>query len=114
MKKKVKEAYKTIEKYEKKQAKKALKNDFRKYEEAGCSRCNKGQIISGGGDACSITYFKRCSCANKKTKRYKNFVRDKEQLKKEMSAYDFEILKNKWYDNNSHIVEGNNSVERSW
>jgi len=115
MNKKIKKAYKVIEKYEKKMAKKALKNDFRMYEDArGCTRCDKGQIISGGGDACSVTYFERCPCSKIFTKRYLDFMEEKDELMLKMNAKEFNDYEAKWYDNNSHITVGNNFVDRSW
>jgi len=114
MKNKVKEAYKTIEKYEKKQAKKALENDFRMYEDAGCGNCSDGQLYSGGGDYCSVTYYDRCDCANIETQRFKDFQKSKKKLWVKLSAKDFNELEAKWYDNNSSITVGNNSVDRSW
>jgi hypothetical protein len=114
MNKKLKKAYKIVKKYEKEQAKIAEKNDFRKYEDPGCFNCIEGQIIISGSTHLDITCFKRCPCSKIKTKRYKKFLKNEEKLKKEMSAFDFENLKNKWYDNNSNITEGNDSVDRSW
>ena len=70
MNKKVKEAYKIIEEYEKKLAKEKEENNFSMYENPGCYKCSKGQIYSGGGSACSVKYYKRCDCSKKHTKRY--------------------------------------------
>jgi len=114
MKKKVKEAYKTVAKYEKREAEKAALMDFRKFRPAGCHKCHNGQIISGGGDYCSVTYYERCKCANKKTDRYSKYLKDVSSLMESMSAREFNELESKWYDNNSDISEGNNSVDRSW
>jgi hypothetical protein len=111
---KLKKAEKIIKKAKKKDEKRARKNDFRMYENAGCFACSSGQKYSGGGDACSVTYYERCKCANKKTERYKKFILDRDKLMTKMTAKEFEILEFKWYDNNSHITEGNNAVSRSW
>jgi hypothetical protein len=91
-----------------------MSKNYKMYKKAGCSRCNKGQKIYGGATSLDITYFERCSCANIKRKKYKNFLKNKDKLKKELTACDFEILENKWYDNNSYIIQGNDSVDRSW
>ena len=114
MKPKIKEAYKLIEKYEKKQKKKAEESNFSMFEKAGCSQCSNGQKYSGGRTELDITYYTRCTCANKKTKKYVEFLDKKEELMEVMTAKDYELLYTKWYDNNSHITIGNNAVNRSW
>ena len=114
MNKKVKKAYRIIKEYEEEQAKIAEENDFRMYEEAGCFNCSKGQIIRGGRTDLDVTYFIRCPCSKIKTKRYRKFLKNENKLKKEMTTFDFENLKNKWYDNNSYISEGSNETDRSW
>ena len=114
MNKKVKKAFKTIEKYEKKKKAKASRLDFRMYETAGCSNCSDGQKYSVGGDATSVTYYDRCVCANKETENYKIFIKKKDKLMSKLSAKDFLSYSCKWYDNNSHITVGNNAVDRSW
>jgi len=91
-----------------------MSKNFKMYKKAGCLGCNKGQIIHWGDTDLDVTYSSRCKCANIKRKKYKKFLKNKNNLKKEMLAYDFEMLENKWYDNNSYIREGNNSVDRSW
>jgi len=89
-------------------------NDYRMYKKAGCHRCSNGQIMNGGGDYCSITYFERCDCSKIKRKKYKQYLEDRDLLMKNMSAFDFKELNCRWYDNYSNIVTGNNAVDRSW
>lgn len=101
------------EKYKKKY-KKWLDGNHEKFQKAGCSRCSNGQLYSGGGDACSVTYYDRCECANVKTKRYQKFLDKKTKLQEKLSYKDFTTIEKLWYDNNSNIRVGNNAVDRSW
>lgn len=100
------EAKKIVVQYEEQQ--KAL--SYAMFEIAGCRMCSRGQLYSGGGSELSITYYTRCECANIKTKRYATFLENADN----MLVKDFNIEKSKFYDNNRHIVVGNNSVDRSW
>ena len=105
---------KKIEKIEKKRKKKERKqfekdNGIPMFEKAGCWKCYNGQLYSGGKDELSITYYKRCSCANVLTERYKKFLANED-----MTVRKHRKMSSKFYDNNSHISEGNNAEERSW
>jgi hypothetical protein len=84
------------------------------FERAGCGRCSNGQLYSGGEDDCSVTYYDRCDCANVHTKRYNKFLKKTKKLQSKLSFNDFTTLKSLWYDNNSHIVVGNDCTDRSW
>lgn len=115
MNKKEKKARKLIKKIDKKRKKKERKryekdNGIPMYKPAGCSRCHRGQKYSGGRDEFSVTYYSRCTCANVKTKRYKQFLKDKNDMKVKKALKE-EL---KFYDNNSHISVGSNAVDRSW
>lgn len=80
------------------------------YEPAGCSFCNRGQLRTGGGSDLSVTYWDRCKCANIKTKRYQEFLDNVD----DMLVKDYNVEKEKYFDNNSHIKIGNNMTDRSW
>ncbi len=101
---------KNAKKKAKKKAKKAYDNNWNKYEPAGCFACNRGQLYRGGKHELSVTYYDRCKCANIKTEKYKKFRKDR----KKMNYADALIMGMKFFDNNSHISEGNNSEPRSW
>ena len=101
------------EKY-KKRYMKWFKGNHEKFEKAGCGRCSNGQLYSGGGDACSVTYYNRCECANINTKRYTKFLIKEAKLQDKLSHTDFRTIERLWFDNNSNITEGNNTTDRSW
>ncbi len=79
------------------------------YKKAGCSQCTNGQIYSDGWSHLSVIYYERCPCANIKTKRYKKWLK---KDKSHMLCKD--VNKKKFYDNNSYIIEGDNSTDRDW
>ena len=115
MNKKEKQARKLIKKLDKKLKKEELKqyeedNGIDMYERAGCWKCSNGQIYSGGATELSITYYKRCKCSKEKTSKYKKFLKEKDVMTVR-EAREREAL---FRDNNSHITEGNNAVDRSW
>ena len=94
---------------------KKKKNNIRrwhKYEPAGCFACRQGQLYRGGRTELDVTYYDRCECANIKTKRYTKFL---EKAKKGKMSHKKYLKKSlMFFDNNRHIVVGNNAVERSW
>jgi len=115
MNKKEKQARKLIKKLNNKREKQELKqyeenNGIDMYEEAGCWKCHNGQIYSGGRNDLSITYYSRCSCANKKTKKYKKFLKERD----DMTVKEARKREALFRDNNDRIIEGNNEVDRSW
>jgi len=115
MSKKEKKARKLIKKLNKKCRKKELEqyeanNGIDMYEPAGCGECNDGQLYSGGRNDLSITYYSRCGCANKKTKKYKKFLKERDNMTFKKARERKALFR----DNNDHITEGNNEEDRSW
>ena len=116
MNKKEKQARKLIKKLNKKREKKALKKlekqyGFAMYIPAGCSNCKNGQIRTGGGGYCSVVEYNRCGCSKVKTKKYRKFLKNQ----KNMIVKDAAKMASKFYDNNNHIVIGDNTDrDYSW
>ena len=106
--KKIKKAQKELKIL--KDIKKKHTQSWEMFEPAGCHECNYGQLYSGGESELSITYYKRCKCANIKTKKYKKFLKDSNN----MILKEYIAMESLFYDNNKHITVGDNETDRSW
>jgi len=72
--------------------------------------CSGKSTYYGGAHSGGYVETQRCECSRIYTDRYEKFLSKEDK----MSAKDFMWKKSKFYDNNDHLISGNNSYDRSW
>ena len=92
---------------------KALRKQFDMYEDAGCYKCgSEGYTLENvSGNPYISTYARtRCKCSKVFTVQYKNFLKNSYN----MLVKDFNIMKDKFYDNNKYCDDKKPDMDRSW